>query len=178
MSKTRILLDTGVWISFFGRTDPKLTKRTELAREVIRHCQSKGYQLFYCPQVELELSRGTNGADNIAQMKIIAEAVDGHTGNETWDQIDAVTWDTWGTKWGDTEEHELGETLEAQLPDKSKKSNKNDRSIVVTAKHENIKIILHENPKDFDKLDVDEVSLIDLTSIQNIDELDQLISKD
>ncbi len=179
MNKNRILLDTSVWISYFGERKQEHINRMELARIIINYCLEKKMTLFYCPQIEAELRKGSHATrnENIEQMKKIAEEILGHTGNEKWGQMSPVTWDKWGTKFGDKSESELGDKLESQLPDKNNKSNRTDRSILVSAIKENIHIFLHENPQDFNKIKSDEILLINLLEITSISEFVDLISR-
>jgi hypothetical protein len=48
----RLLLDTGVWISYFGGRPPSERSRMNLSKKIINYCIKEGFKLFYCPYVE------------------------------------------------------------------------------------------------------------------------------
>ena len=111
-------------------------------------------------------------------MKNIAKKLPAHTGNDAWEKINDVNWEDWGTIWSDCEEGELADELETQLPDKKKKSNRIDRNIVLTAIKENIAFILHENPKDYNKLLNNKVQFVNLLSLNCLDDFKKSFNKD
>lgn len=92
MYKQRLLLDTGVWISYFGNRLSKENKRIDLAKKIINFCLSNKIELFYCPYVENELLKGkyANRVQNIKKMKKIAKKLPGHIGNDAWEKIDVI----------------------------------------------------------------------------------------
>jgi hypothetical protein len=177
MSVKRLLLDTGVWISYFGNRKQSEQKRIDTARNIINYCLREKIKLFYCPYVENELNLGhnLNKAKNIEEMKKIADKLPAHIGNDTWDQID-VKFEDWGSKWNNDEEVKLGNELQKQLPNKKNKSNRVDRNMVVTAVNQKINIILHENPKDYNKIDVKGIFFVDLLNIQSLNNFIEIIS--
>ncbi len=177
MGVKRLLLDTGVWISYFGTRQRSEQERIDTARKIIDYCLKENFKLFYSPYVENELNLGNslNRSKNIEVMRKIADKLPAHTGNDTWDQID-VTYEDWGSKWNNVEEVKLGNKLQEQLPDKKNKSNRIDRNTVVTAINQKIDIILHENPRDFDKIDVKGIFIVDLLSIESLDNFIEIVS--
>lgn len=179
MKSKRILLDTSVWISYFGDRPENCKARIELSRNIITYCLAQKMQLFYCSYVEFELNQANqkNRPENIEKMKLIAENIPAHTGNDTLDQIVDVTWENWGSLWNIEEEETFGDELQKQLPDKKNKSNRRDRNIIVTAKYENIDAILHENPKDFKKIKTDSMTIIDLTKLDSLNDFIEEIEK-
>src|SRR5437879_2354287 len=108
-------------------------------------------------------------------MKKIANKLPAHTGNDTWDQID-INWEDWGSLWNNDDEVKLGDELEKQLPDKKSKSNRIDRNIVITAANQKIDFILHENPNDYKKINIDGITFIDLLGIESLDDFIESIS--
>jgi len=170
----KVLIDTSVWISYFGRKpdNEKNNKRSKLASEVIKYCQKNKIDLFFCAYIESELKN----EKNIESMKKISKKVSTHFGNDFWDEND-VNWEECGSKWGDKEEGVWADELKSQLPDKKKKSNRVDRNIVLTAIQQNINIILHENPKDFNRLSDDRIQIIDLCKLNSLEDFKRILLK-
>jgi len=87
MGSKKILIDTSVWISYFGKVDKNNPGRVKFAKKIIDYCQQEKINLFYCSYVEFELNDNT---ENIKVMKKIAKKLLAHTGNDTWNQIKEI----------------------------------------------------------------------------------------
>jgi hypothetical protein len=160
----RILIDTGVWISYLGQRKIDTNNRVKKARKVINYLKnnSEKYSICYSERTinELYNNSGQNVLDNYT-------LVNSHIFNENWEECHLI-WNNINSIWGDKTESNIGNTLKSILPDKTKKNNRNDRGIYGDAIIENCKIIIHENPKDFTKFTSDaekrKIILIDLFS--------------
>jgi hypothetical protein len=172
----KILIDSTVWVSYFGDRRSELQPRIKLAREVIKYCRNEKIGIYYCDYIENELNEDprSNRQNNIIQMKEIANRIPSNIGNDTWDQID-VNWENIGSLWNNDKEVELANNLEQKLPDRKSKSNRVDRNIIVTAIQQGINVILHENPNDFNRFqdDFDQVIFIDLLNIGSLEKFIQ-----
>jgi len=170
----KLLVDTSVWVSYFGdrSSDPEGMNRIEFARQVIDYCLDQKYTLCFCTYIVNELNKGSNKnrQKNIEKLKTIAEHIPGSVGNETWDNIEE-TWDKINDRWGDQKVIEKDKKFEKILPDKKNKPNRIDRKIVLTASEQGVNILLHENPKDFNRFcDIEETTFIDLLTVKNIED--------
>lgn len=160
-----VLLDSSVFVSSFGNRSKDEAWRIERAICVIKFLKenSESYQICYSERTKNELVNDPNFSC-LSQFKLLPS----HWLNATWEKID-LTWKNIGSKWDDSSEIELGKQLEEKLPDKAKKDNLNDRGIYGDAVFNSCDVVIHENPRDFNKLryDSDErhIHLINLIKI-------------
>ena len=153
----KIVLDTGVLISNIGgfRSDDIVRDNTAKAILDFLKTNSAKFALYFSERTKFELLGyfEKNGEIEIAMDELMHYSMlPSHSINETWDEIN-LTWGNLESKWGDNDEFNLGESLATALPDKSKKRNNNDRGIVGDAIMNSCHVILHENPRDFIKLE-------------------------
>ncbi len=140
----KTLLDTSVWISVFGTREDSIRKK--IARTIFDFLVSNPEKFFICysERTTIEL---TTPIMELSKYKMIPY----HSINEAWQEIEG-TWDNWETKFGDEKEVLNGKIFSEILPDLKTKSNKRDRGIYADAVYAGCKLLLHENPKDFNKL--------------------------
>ena len=154
----KIVLDTGVLISNIGgfrSTDISRDKIAKVAIDFLMNNPTK-YGLYYSERTKGELINffERNGGSDLSANNELKKytMLHSHIFNESLDQI-SIVWENIASKWGDNSEYELGESLEMKLPDKVNKLNRNDRGIIGDAIMNSCNAILHENPKDFRKLE-------------------------
>ena len=157
-----VILDTSVWISFFGNRPKEQSLRIQRAQCLLNYLKKNQslFKICYSERTEHELSKDQNRA--ILQQY---EKLPSHILNESWEQIE-LKWNNIGTKWGNEKEFILGKKIEDLLPDKKTKCNRNDRGLYGDSIQNECRVIIHENPKDFKKFDPDasnrSILLIDL----------------
>jgi len=175
-SKKKILIETSVWVSYFGDRNIENNCRIKTAREVISFCLKEEHELLYCHYVlrELQNYEGSKRKKDIEELKNIAKELPSNIGAEPCNKIE-VPWDKIGSVWNNNEENKQEKRIEASLPDKNNKSNKNDRKILLTAHQQGVNILLHENPKDFKKIKLDNIQIINLLEVKTVDEFRNLI---
>ncbi len=143
----KVLLDTSVFISSFSGTRVNDSERTIKAQCIIKYLEeNKCFQICYSERTQRELKWDKN----IHKLNKY-ELLNSHVLNQTYDNTEEK-WNNIATIWNDLSEIQLGDDIEKVLPDKPSKSNKNDRGIYADALYEGCKFIIHENPKDFNKL--------------------------
>jgi len=166
----KILLDTSVLTSAFGNR-ANAPDRARRARAVLDFLEgSDEFTVCYSERTSTELSRPMHELERF-------EMVQYHWLNETIGQLDGVI-ENIGSRFGDTRETQLAESLSSALPDKRKKLNRRDRGIFGDAMYAGCSFLLHENPADFNRL-VDEgrqhglvvLNLLDLEAGETIQKL-------
>ena len=145
----KILLDTSVWISYFGQRKEK--SRISVAESLFRYFDEneKIVEICYSERTLNELE-SNDYRDVLKRYSLVVS----HILDLNWEEID-LKWENIHTKWGDSSEVELGDDLKKELPDNKHKSQKADRGIYGDAILEECNMIIHENPKDFNKLQED-----------------------
>jgi hypothetical protein len=190
----KVLIDTGVWISYFddrrAKNYPELQlkykERHLKAQKVIKYLTDNKFTLCYMHYIEKELTKHPTHNRKVALRKIkkIATEIEAYFGNDCWEKID-IPWEKLGSPWDNDEEARINDILDKQLPDKSRKSNREDRKIALAFLQEpGVIALLHENPKDFKKINLQEISvktdlnkkIIDIYSL-NFEEIENILSK-
>lgn len=144
----RLLLDTGVFISYFGRSESKL--RTEKARALIRHIDNTKGEILYSQRTFYELKERDweKRKKFISQCKLASY----HFGNETISQIEG-TIENIGSicnNYADGE-FQLSEKLNQYL---LRERDIRDRGILLDAVKNECNFFIHEKPNDFDRVPV------------------------
>lgn len=174
MNKQKFLLDTGVWISYFGRVG--FPERTTKAKQLFDLFNGLSHEVLFSYRTENELKKWQwNERKPILELYNRATY---YVGEETMGQIQGH-WNNIGSTW------ELS-ALESETAIKIKKwLNKdrdlNDRGILLDAVFNGCSFFMHENPNDYDKIDphfwIDfNIVNVDLLSI-SMGELIEITSK-
>lgn len=145
----KVVLDTGPWISALGVRGPSDQSRQEKAKKVLALLTARPteFTVYYSQRSELELPNHMDATlvfNNYQRLPY-------HSLDETWGEVEG-TWENWGSMWDDVGEEALGATAKMKLPDKPKKSNQRDRGICGDAILEKCQFLLHENPRDMNRL--------------------------
>lgn len=162
---TRFLLDTGVFISYFGRENE--FRRTDIAKYLIDHIHSIGGIIFYSQRTYNELRKKDWGQREQFLEKCTLGSY--HFGNETFGEIEG-TWENIGSRLNNDSdgEYQLSEQLNQYL---RKDRDIRDRGILLDAIKNECQYFIHENPNDFDRVPqeiTDDFNLIVL-NLLNID---------
>ena len=144
----RVLIDTGVWMSYSGKFRDAEQHRIERAKSVIDylHEHKDLFEICYSERTERELKKY-----EIYDMPLNASLLPSHIADQTWGETEEI-WNNIGTTWGDEEEIKLGKEIQSKLPNKTKKINRNDRGIFADAIQEGCRVLIHENPRDYNEL--------------------------
>jgi len=170
----KILLDTSVWMSYLGRCREKSSHRIEKAKNILDLLNANTDKIMICYSERTKRELSNYSSESVLETYYLLPS---HILNQNWEETEE-NYDNIGTKHGDEEEYELGKRIEDILPDKKKKLNRNDRGIVGDAIHEGCQIIIHENPKDFDRFAnfSDNLIIIDLIS-NSVEEATDIITQ-
>lgn len=142
----RLLLDTGVFISYFGR--PENSFRTEKARVLIRHINQIQGEILYSQRTLYELKeRDWASREEFINQCTLASY---HFGNETIEKIEG-TWENIGSLFNNDAdgEFQLSEELNLYL---IKERDTRDRGILLDAIKNECDYFIHENPRDFNRV--------------------------
>lgn len=147
----KVLLDTSVLLSNalgFRVTDPEREKKAMcLLNYLSTHVNN--FELVYSERTKRELIKYLNenrAEDELKKYKMLPS----YTLSQNYEETEEI-WNNIDSKWGDEKELDLGVSLENTLPDKNK-LNRNDRGIFGDAILNSCEVVIHENPKDFNKL--------------------------
>lgn len=157
-TRKRVLLDTGVLISYFGREEDK--ERTDKAEKLILYLQEQKFEILYSQRTENELMKKPSQIRTEFLKKFTRARY--YWGNEKWEEVDG-TWENICSTWnGSNEESEIAEKIESWL---NKERDLRDRGILLDAIFNDCNYFVHENPKDFDKISIEFLKEFRLSNI-------------
>ena len=146
MNNKKVLLDTGVIISFCGRSG--FFERETTAKELINYLKSNNFEIFYSQRTLNELNKKPSIQRNVilSQLKLAGY----YYGNETIDQIEGA-WGNISSLWNNSVngELELANRVKGWL---TKEKDLRDRGILLDAIMNQCSFFVHENPNDFSKI--------------------------
>ena len=157
-TRKRVLLDTGVLISFFGRENDK--ERTDKAKKLILYLQEQNFEILYSQRTlnELMIHPSQTRTEFLNQCTLAKYYI----GNEKWNEI-VGTWENIYSLWnGSNEESETAEKINIWL---KKERDLIDRGILLDAIFNDCSYFIHENPKDFDKISIEFLKEFRLSNI-------------
>lgn len=145
----KILLDTGVFISYFDRPEDK--SREEKARKLIDHIKHKLQgEIVYSQRTFHELkNKNWNRRKKFLEDCQMSKY---YIGNETYDKIEG-TWENIGSLFNNDSDGEF-QISEKLIKFLSKDRDFRDRGILLDALKNNCDYFIHENPKDFNKIPI------------------------
>ena len=113
-TQKRVLLDTGVFISYFGRaTEPE---REIKAKRLIEYSKGKNFEILYSQRTQNELMRKPSQTRTEFLKKCTLAKY--YSGNEKWEEGDG-TWENMFSPWnGSKEESETAEKIKNWLKKK------------------------------------------------------------
>jgi hypothetical protein len=142
----KILLDTGVFISYFGRSNEP--EREVKARLLIDFFINLDFDIYYSQRTQYELNVEPSEIRNEFLNKCILANY--YFGNETVDQIEGTSENIGSLINNDSDgEFDLAEGISNWL---LKLRDIRDRGILLDAIKSECKFFIHENPKDFNKI--------------------------
>ena len=153
-TRKRVLLDTGVLISFFGRENDK--ERTDKAKKLILYLQEQNFEILYSQRTQNELMKkpSLTCTEFLTRTEFLKKCTLAryYSGNENWEEIDCP-WENIYSPWnGSKEESEIAARIEIWL---KKEKDLYDRGILLDAILNGCSYFIHENPKDFDKISIE-----------------------
>ena len=161
----RVLLDTGVIISYCGRHEDSF--RETKAQKLIEYLKANSFDIFYSQRTQNELKVKPSEVREkfLSECKLAAYYI----GNETCDKIEG-TWENIGSLWDNESDGEFGlsERINIWL---KKERDLQDRGILLDAIKNGCVYFIHENPKDYSKIPTDLFDDFDLKCVNllNID---------
>ncbi len=168
----KAILDTGVWISYFGREEN--VQRTKMARNLFKILSDSSFEILFSQRTENELNQKPS-LERQTFLKNFNRATY-NKGDETWNQIQG-TWENIGSLW---ESSEVETTTAIKIKNWLKREKDiEDRGILLDAVFNGCKFFIHENPKDFNKINLDfweefDIQNINLLEIE-FEELEKLL---
>jgi predicted nucleic acid-binding protein len=168
----KVILDTGVWISYFGREENK--QRTEMAKNLFKILSDSSFEILFSQRTENELNQKPSLERQTFLKKF--DRATYYKGNETWNQIQG-TWENIGSLW---ESSEVETTTAIKIKNWLKREKDiEDRGILLDAVFNGCKFFIHENPNDFNKISLDfweefDIQNINLLEIE-FEELEKLL---
>ncbi len=150
----KIMFDTNVLFSAFGRKNDKDGSLYELANKVIEKCDELGLKKCISERTICEFENGwkvKNSEDRIEKEKSLLEKftiLPYHYGDETWDKIDGK-FENIRSPWNNEEEYKIAAELNKKLPGEK---NKRDRGILLDAIINKCSYVINENWVHFDKM--------------------------
>jgi len=168
----KIVIDTSVWMSYCGKFRESDSNRIVKAKELINFLDRNTDKIVTCYSERTKRELLKYSSESVLGKYYLLPS---HILNQNWEETEE-NWNNIETKWGDEKEVELGNNISKKLPDKKNKLNRNDRGIIGDAIQEGCQILIHENPKDFNRfLDFSENLIIfDLLSISVEDIIDTI----
>lgn len=141
----KILIDTGVWMSYFGQRRADEYKKVEKAKELFNHLDASksNYNVWYSERnwQELECADSRRA---LAKYSMLPSHILSQKFEKTPEIIDNI-----GTKMGNHKELDLEMEILEILPGEKQYR---DRLIYADAILENCDFLIHEDPKDFNLL--------------------------
>ena len=145
----KVLLDTGVFISYFGRANEP--QRVTKARGLMNYFRNKDIDILYSQRTQNELNViPSETRTEFLNNCIMAEYF---FGNETIDQIEGTSENIGSLSDNDSDgEYGISERINTWL---IKDRDLRDRGILLDAIKNKCNFFIHENPKDYKKVPIE-----------------------
>lgn len=173
MKLKKAFLDTGVIISYVDRKD---IQRRKKAREIVDFLVDFNVVLLYSERTEIELKLDERPKRTKLLKKMDKAAF--YIGNENWETIDGH-WENIKSRFDVAKnEQNVHNQIEKWL---TKRRDLRDRGILLDAAFNECDFFLHENPRDYGKIDANfwrEFNIVELDLInKSIEDLIRLINE-